>query len=135
LLATKVQNVTSDGTFSSGERDVLIAGDFNASRYDNYLENLWTNLSPTRFNFRTLSPDDGEEYPGTRLAGVPLAPTSQIDFILASARAQGLVDELAEPFAQVRVDLLPSDFSLFRRHLSDHIPVTIRIRLVPDDDP
>lgn len=135
LLASRLRTVTTDGTFSSGERDVLVAGDFNASRYDNRIESFWTDLQPSGFRLRTLSPEDGDDYPGTRLAGVPLAPRSQIDYIMASARTGGLIDEIAAPIAQVRVDLLPTDVNVFRRHLSDHIPVTIRIRIVPDDDP
>lgn len=133
-LVTRLRTLMTNGTLAAGERDVLVAGDFNASRYDNHLETFWTDLDPQGFRFRTLSPDDGEEYPGTRLAGVPLAPTSKIDYLMASGRAGGLVDELAEPVARVRVDLLPTDFTIFRRHLSDHIPVTIRLRIVDDDD-
>jgi endonuclease/exonuclease/phosphatase family metal-dependent hydrolase len=134
LLSRKLRDLTTNGTFSANERDVLIAGDFNASRYDNKIETFWDNLAPTGFQFRTLSPDDGDQYPGTRLAGVPLLPKSQIDYIMASARTGGLITELGEPFAQVRVDLLPTVFDTFRRTQSDHIPVTIRVRIVPDDD-
>lgn len=135
LLRRKLATLTSDGTFSSGERDVLIMGDFNASRYDNRIENFWEQYDSTGFRFRTLSPEDGNDYPGTRLAGVPLAPTSQIDYVLASAKTGGLLEKLAQPVAEVRVDLLPTDFNLFRQHLSDHLPVMVRIRLMADDDP
>jgi hypothetical protein len=134
VLSTKLAFVTSNGTFSSSEKDILVAGDFNASRYDNNIETFWDNTSPTSFRFRTLSPLNGEDYPGTRLAGVPLAPKSQIDYIMISTLPGGLIDEVVEPSAQVRVDLLPSDFNLFRQHQSDHIPVTIHIKIVPDND-
>jgi endonuclease/exonuclease/phosphatase family metal-dependent hydrolase len=134
VLFRKLASVTSNGTFSAAEHDVLIAGDFNTSRYDNKIETFWENASPASFRFKTMSPEDGEDYPGTRLAGVPLAPKSQIDYIMISACNGGLIDEVAEPSAEVRVDLLPGDFNLFRQHLSDHIPVTVHIKVVPDND-
>jgi hypothetical protein len=62
------------------------------------------------------------------------APKNQIDYIMVSACTGGLIDEAAEPSAQVRVDLLPGDFNLFREHQSDHIPVTLHIKVVPDND-
>lgn len=133
VLSRELDAMSANGVLDPRERDVLIAGDFNASRYDNHLEMFWDSLSPDRLRFRTLSPSDGDDYPGTRLAGIPLAPKSQIDYMMASGGAGGLVSKLGEPFARVRVDLLPSDFNIFRRRFSDHIPVTIRIRIVPDD--
>jgi endonuclease/exonuclease/phosphatase family metal-dependent hydrolase len=134
VLSRKLSAVTSDGTFSSSEKDVLIAGDFNASRYDNKTEIFWDNTSPTSFKFKTWSPADGDDYPGTRLAGVPLLPTSKIDYIMISGRTGGLTDEIVEPSARVRIDLLPADFDLWREHQSDHIPVTVQIRIVADND-
>lgn len=134
VLSRTLEKMMRDGTFKQAERDVLIAGDFNASRYDNKPESLWTGTSPGYFQFRTLSPENGEDYPGTRLAGVPLAPVSQIDYIMVSACAGGLTEEIAEPSARVRTDLLPADFNEFRKHLSDHIPVTVKVRITADRD-
>ncbi len=134
LLAAKLAVLTSNNTFSSNEKDILIAGDFNASRYDTYRESLWTNTSPALFRFKTLSPEDGEEYPGTRLKGVPLTPASKIDYIMISSCTGGLVDEVVEPIARVHHELLPENFNLFREHQSDHIPVTVHVRLTADND-
>ena len=85
-------------------------------------------------NLKTLSPEDGEEYLGTRLAGVPLAPSSKIDYLMFSNVTGGLGNDLVQSLAQVRQDLLPPNFNEWRQHLSDHIPVTVRIKIVADDD-
>lgn len=117
-----------------GERDVLIMGDFNASRYDAKQEDFWTGYDSDGFNFRTLSPDDAEDYPGTRLAGVPLIPQSRIDYILASGQAGGMLDHIVQLVAQVHTELLPDVFTEFRRRASDHLPVTARVLVTQDDD-
>jgi hypothetical protein len=83
---------------------------------------------------KTLSPDDGEEYLGSRLAGVPLAPSSKIDYPLFSDMTGGLANDLVQNLAQVCHDLLPPNFNDWREYLSDHIPVTVRIKIVNDDD-
>ena len=36
--------------------------------------------------------------------------------------------------AHVHDEFLPNDFTEFRLHASDHLPVTIRIRVVADSD-
>ena len=124
----------ANGTFSSAERDVLIGGDFNANRYDNRLEDYWSGFDPTGLQFRTLSPDEDELYPGTRLAGVPLFPRSKIDYLMGSGRIGGIADELVQLEAEVHEHLLGDDFDDFREHVSDHLPVSVRIRIVADDD-
>lgn len=131
-LRNRLRQAVQAGSFPAGERDVLIAGDFNASRYDAKLENFWGNYDPTGYRFATLSPEDGTEYPGTRLAGVPLYPKSQIDYLLGS---EDLKAELVLPMAAVHVELLPVSFQDFRAAYSDHIPVTVSVRVVPDNDP
>jgi endonuclease/exonuclease/phosphatase family metal-dependent hydrolase len=135
VLRQRLLTLMTNGTFPAGERDVLIAGDFNASRYDVAAENFWTGYDAANLGFVTLAPENGDEYPGTRLAGVPLYPRSQIDYVLASAAPGGLADELVQPMAHVHEELLPAVFDEFRRHYSDHLPVTVRIRVVPDGDP
>jgi len=125
-----------DGTrYSAGERDILIGGDMNASRYDSAVEGFWNACDADGFAFRSLAPADGTLYDGTRLAGRPLRPKSQIDYLFASGTGGGLSADLTQATAHVHVELLPADFTEFRRHLSDHIPVTICIRVRADDDP
>jgi len=133
-LRLRLRGALTGGTFPAGERDILLGGDLNASRYDSKRENFWQVADPSGVSLDTLSPEDGEGYPGTRLAGVPLVPSSKIDYLLRVDRTGGLIDELVQRTAQVRLDLLPDNFNDFRRQLSDHIPVTVQIRIVPDDD-
>lgn len=134
VLAKKLEKVTTDGTFPAGEKDILIAGDYNASRYDNDIEMLWTNTSPALLRFKTMSPENGDDYPGTRLAGVPLIPKSQIDYIMVSSCTGGLLDEVVEPFAVVHLNLVGTNYEEWREHQSDHIPVTVHVKVVADND-
>jgi endonuclease/exonuclease/phosphatase family metal-dependent hydrolase len=134
LLRDMLHDSQAEGVFPSGERDVLLAGDLNASRYDLSSEGFWSEFDPDGFRFKTLSPEDGTEYPGTRLAGVPLFPRSQIDYLLASGPVGGLADELVQLVGHVHTELLTPDFNDFRRRFSDHLPVTVRIMMIRDDD-
>ena len=134
ILRKRLAEAVSDSTFPSGEKDVFIGGDFNASRYDTKKESFWTDYDPAAFRFLTLSPEDPEEYPPTRLAGVPLFPRSQIDYLLASGLAGGLVEKLVQERAQVHAELLANGADEYRKHVSDHIPVTVRVRVAPDVD-
>ena len=134
LLRTALKQKFADEPLLKGEKDVLVMGDFNADRYDDHPENIWVNYDLDGFNFKTMSPDQGEEYPATRMAGVPLFPRSKIDYILASGKDGGILDELVQWTAQVHTELLPAHFDDFRAHVSDHIPVTVRVRVVADDD-
>jgi endonuclease/exonuclease/phosphatase family metal-dependent hydrolase len=130
-LRNRLHQAFSNGTFSAAEKDIFIAGDMNANRYDNKLENFWEGFDASGFNFLTLSPDDGELYEETRLGSVPLHPHSKIDYLIAS---NGLSGELVQLIGEVHTELLSQGFDLFRAHVSDHIPVTARIRVVPDND-
>jgi len=82
----------------------------------------------------------GNDYPATRLSGVPLAlRTSQIDYVIASRKIgthNGLVDdELVGNEAKVHTELLDwKAADVFRKDLSDHLPVTVKIRVVDDSD-
>jgi hypothetical protein len=89
----------------------------------------------TRFQFQTLSPDDDEDYAPTRMAGVPLFPRSKIDYLMGSTRPGGINDELVQLTAEVHTHLLgEGEFDDYREHVSDHLPVTVRVRVVTDDD-
>lgn len=137
VLGQALRQLQGSGAFRTGERDVLIAGDFNASPYDNHREVFWEELghTPDGWQFTTLAPEDGEAYPPTRLAGNPLFPRSRIDYVMGSGRLAGLVEELVLLEARVHEELLEIGFEEFRRIYSDHLPVTVRIRVVPDGDP
>lgn len=133
-IRDRLRQAVQGGAFATGERDILIGGDLNASRYDDRIENFWENFDAGAggYRFRTLAPTNEAEYAGTRLAGVPLFPRSRIDYLLSS---DGLIGELALPLATVHVNLLPADFNAFRARFSDHLPVTVRVRVIADDDP
>lgn len=137
VLTRELRQLRGNGAFRAGERDVLIAGDFNASPYDRHVEDFWENLDTGTggWQFTTLAPQHAADYPPTRLAGNPLYPRSQIDFVMASARSGGLVEQLVQLEARVHEELLAIGFNEFRRIYSDHLPVTVRILVVPDDDP
>lgn len=129
-LESRFAGVFDGSPFPSGETDVLIAGDFNANRYDRRAENFWEDYGGA-FDLDVLAPANGEDYPPTRLSGVPLRPGSKIDYIMAS---MGLRSELVLQVADVRDDVLIAPFEDFRRLASDHIPVTVDVRVVADDD-
>jgi len=135
VLMDSLHLAQSDGRIPSGEMDVLIGGDLNATRYDTAVEDFWTDLDPAGWDIEALAPIDGTQYPGTRLAGVPLIPSSQIDYLMASTVSGGLSENLVQLIGHVRTDLLPNDFNEFREHFSDHLPVTVRVRVAADDDP
>lgn len=116
----------SEWCIPKNEEDILIAGDLNASMYDEHKgrsykedEGFWGSDG-----WRTLAPADGSLYPETRING------SQIDYIIVS---DGLAKDLKDEVAQVWSELATNKRQ-FRRWQSDHVPVTVRIPVHPDDD-
>ena len=79
--------------------------------------------------------------PATRLSGVSLVQrNSAIDYIIASRKTQhrhGLQgEEITEAQATVHEELIGAFQGPdgYRRRLSDHLPVTVRVRLNQDTD-
>lgn len=132
-LAGAFSGAFDGNPFSDDEIDVVIAGDFNANRYDSRRENFWMNFGGA-LDIDVLAPDDVGDYAPTRLAKVPLRPNSVIDYVMASQVTGGVGDDLVRSTAHVHDELLTAPFEDFRRIASDHLPVTIRIRVTPDDD-
>lgn len=127
--------VAFDGDpFPDAERDVVIAGDFNANLYDSRQEDFWVGFAGQSFDINVLAPADADDYSPTRLASVPLRPKSIIDYVMASGVSNGVADDLVLSTAHVHDELLSSPFEEFRRVASDHMPVTVRIRVTDDDD-
>jgi len=117
------------------ENDVLIAGDFNCNRFDSYKEAFWDDAEHGAWDVLAA---DTNSYPVTRLSGVPLAPeSSRIDYIIVSKSPKGLAgQEITANVATVHTELLsdvakPEDF---RRQASDHLPVTVNVKVMQDDD-
>jgi len=129
-LASRFANIFDGSPFPTTELDILIAGDFNANRYDSRSENFWTEFGDV-YDIDTLSPNDGEQYLATRLSGVPLAPRSKIDYVMASG---DLREDLVLAEAHIHHEVLVTPFEEFRRLASDHVPVSVRVLVSTDDD-
>ena len=117
----------------SDENDILITGDFNANRFDNKVEQFWAVMENNGWD---VLGDDGSSYPATRLSGHPLQlRNSKIDYIIVTKDNRGLSgEEITADRATVHTDLVGSDPVSFRRHASDHIPVTINVMVMNDTD-
>ena len=117
------------------EADILLAGDLNANAFDDHAEQFFVEFN--RGNWRVLA--EAGNYPATRLAGVPLQHGSPIDYVLATAKTDaygGLVgEEVTETVARVWTDLIENDdFGKFREVYSDHLPVSVCVRVMKDTD-
>ena len=134
VLSEQINQALTDGTFPQEENDILIMGDFNASRYDTHRENFWTDYRVNNLPFLTLASESLEDYFCTRLGGNPLLPKSPIDYILASEGPGGMTSVLVQLMAHVHSELLTIGCEEFRSKVSDHLPVTVRIQVRNDDD-
>ena len=112
-------------------------GDLNANMFLPPVEDFFVEMDDPAGDWDILA---GDNYPATRLSEVPLQlRSSQIDCIIASRRTttrNGLVgDEITDTEAHVHTELLDWKApDAFRRDLSDHLPVTIRVRVTDDRD-
>ena len=125
----------NDPVLPESEADILIAGDLNANAFDDHKEAFFEDFN--RGNWCVLAREGS--YPATRLAGVPLSEGSPIDYILATAKSEefgGLLgEEVLEPEARVWTELIEGgDFAKFRETYSDHLPVSVCVRLMEDTD-
>lgn len=131
-----VKSARAAGTcIPASERDLLIMGDFNASRFDSAVEALWTTMEADMWD---VLADDIAQYPATRLSGRPPAQhNSRIDYIIASKGPGALQgDELSQSHATIHDNLVAAHGGglAFRASLSDHLPVTVRLKVRADDD-
>lgn len=119
--------------FPANEFDILIGGDLNASAFDNKVEAFFQDMDQGDWDVLADAP-----YPATRLAGHPLQPKSQIDYVIttrAHAAQAGLVgQELSAGTLAVHQDLAEGDWVQFRQTFSDHIPVTVCVNVTADND-
>lgn len=115
------------------ENDILIAGDFNANRFDNKVETLWTDFENDGWD---VLGDDLARYSPTRLSGHPLKlRSSRIDYIIVSERNNGLSgEEIQTDTVVIHEHLIGHDAEAYRRQASDHIPVSVTIRVMEDTD-
>jgi endonuclease/exonuclease/phosphatase family metal-dependent hydrolase len=134
LLLRKLAEARAEGTvLPAGEFDVLIGGDLNASWYDDKPERLFDDLNTVEWAVLA-----GPNYPATRLAGVPLAPRSHLDYLIVTRKTptrSGLLgEEIAAAEATVHQALAHGDWDTFRRVFSDHFPVTTCVGVMADND-
>jgi len=134
-LIAQAQQLGSLG--GTSEQDILLLGDLNANMYEPPAEQFFIDMDDTDGDWDVLA---DPSYPATRLAGVPLAPGDPIDYIIASrfrgARHGLSGEEITASQATVHTELVtaqggPDDY---RRDLSDHLPVTVDVRVGPDND-
>ena|GEM_PF-1978437 len=123
----------ADKALPVNEKDIVITGDFNAGRFDKNKENFWDELE---LNGWDVLADDENSYPATRLSGNPLKQgNSRIDYIIVTKGNGGLAgEEVIHPTATIHSELLRGDPVTYRRHFSDHIPVTVQVQVMEDGD-
>ena len=134
LLRRKLAEARADGTvLPPGEFDILLGGDLNASKFDDKVEQFFTEMNTG--DWAVLA---GDTYPATRLAGVPLTPKSYLDYVIVTrktATQAGLLgEEIAHPEATVHQELAHGQWDTFRRTFSDHFPVTTCVGVMADND-
>lgn len=74
--------IHAEGTvLPSGEFDILLGGDLNASKFDDKLEQFFIEMGMGDWAVLT-----GESYTATRLAGVPLKLNSPTTYVAKQSR-------------------------------------------------
>ncbi|MFQ5520802.1 MAG: hypothetical protein ACE5FK_05345 [Candidatus Methylomirabilia bacterium] len=133
LLLRKLGEARTEGTvLPAGEFDILLGGNFNASNYDNQRERFFEEL-----NSREWALLAGATYPATQLAGVPLSPKNEVDYLIVSRGTvqSGLLgEEITNAEAWVHQELANRDWKTFRRVFSRHFPVTACVGVTQDND-
>jgi endonuclease/exonuclease/phosphatase family metal-dependent hydrolase len=134
ILVDKIHSDKINGShIPPDENDIFIMGDFNASRFDSQHEQFWDEMESNGWD---VLADNEESYPATRLSGKPLGlKDSKIDYIIISKGNNGLAEEeINENEAKVHTELLNNDPEGFRSKASDHLPVTISVKIMNDTD-
>jgi len=129
LVDTLSNLVAAPGGTLTGERDIVLAGDLNFDFFDADREEFVERMDHGSWDVLA----DGS-YPATRLGGVPLAPDSRLDYLICTRAMQGPRALISTTTATVHGDLAEGDFDRFRRVYSDHFPLSVQVRLTPDDD-
>lgn len=134
LLRSKLQEARTAGlVLPAGEFDLLLGGDLNASMFDAAVEAFFT-----EFNTGPWAVLADSTYPATRLAGVPLEPKSQIDYLMTTRKTDtqaGLLgEEVSTAVATVHQELAHGQWQTYRQVFSDHFPVTTCVKVMPDND-
>jgi endonuclease/exonuclease/phosphatase family metal-dependent hydrolase len=139
LLLTLLETSRQAGELGgASETDIVIMGDYNANAFLPPAEQFFIDMDDSTGRWDVLADNN---YPATRLSGNPLQQrNSQIDYIIASrfiAGHSGLSgDEITATTATVHAELIAAQGGAnnFRRDLSDHLPVTVTVRVANDTD-
>jgi len=129
LVDTLEALVHSTHEMLGGEMDVMLAGDFNFDLYDDHREAYVERMELGRWDVLA-----NRDYLCTRLGGVPLQPDSRLDYVICTDAMRGSRALINRSMAQVHQDDAGYDFDRYRQIYSDHFPVSVRVRLAPDDD-
>lgn len=130
LLTDTLRYLINDGdVLPSGEGDIILAGDLNLSIFDNKRERELERMESGSWDILA-----DVNYPPTRLASVPLAPKSQIDYLIVTDEMRGSAAEIITSQSDVHQELANGQWDNFRRVFSDHFPVTLTVHPVVDDD-
>lgn len=121
--------LSAAGGLLDGEIDILLAGDLNLDYFDNDPEEYLEAMVAAEWDLLA-----DRSYPFTRLGAVPLRPNSRLDYLICTDAMRGPRRIIASPVAEVHIDIAQRDYDSYRRVLSDHMPITLKIRIVPDDD-
>jgi hypothetical protein len=129
VLIENLDSYLEEGAELHGEADIIITGDLNLNIFDDKKEQKLEEMETGEYD---ILADDG--YKATRLSGVPLTPKSKIDYIIVTDEMRGSDGEISVSEATVHQGLANGNYGNFRLVFSDHFPVTVEIKLLPDDD-
>ncbi|RPH95231.1 hypothetical protein EHM69_05130 [candidate division KSB1 bacterium] len=130
LLADTLTYLIHAGEYlPAGENDIILAGDLNLDFFDNKKELQLVAMENGSWD---ILADNG--YPATRLAGVPVTPKSKIDYVIVTDAMCGSAKHVEASQAAVRQDLAGGEWDEWRKVFSDHFPVVISVKPLPDDD-
>jgi endonuclease/exonuclease/phosphatase family metal-dependent hydrolase len=112
----------------NSENDILIGGDFNTDRWDEHIETFWDELESNGWD---VLANDPNTYPPTR----PCAG-SRLDYLIVTKGNKGLAGEEIPSNSQavVHTEFIKNGVDAFRECCSDHLPVTIEVAVMPDND-
>jgi hypothetical protein len=129
ILIEYLGSYLEEGAELHGEGDIVITGDLNLDIFDSKREQVLDQMEAGNYD---ILADEG--YPATRLSGVPLQPRSKIDYIIVTDEMRGTGAEISASEAEVHQELAAGNYNDYRDVFSDHFPVTVKARVLPDDD-
>lgn len=134
VVAWIAESRAANGCVPAGEFDVLLAGDLNADRFDGHVEAFWDNLEAAGWDVLA----DHPSYQATRLTSNPPAQHDRkLDYIIVAEGVGGLAgEETTQTTATVHSELVAAAGGglSFRTRASDHLPVSVRVRVTEDLD-